>query len=337
MALPIVAPSIPLAALTLVLMTATLAAKVGRMNLYVRGLAEPLLLFAAAIGAWAMGGGLRGIALAHVGAALLTAALAILACRRVFGGRGFWRAVTGPRHPTFLRFAAPLGASDLMNALLQRIDVFVVSTFAGLEALAVYSAAEYVARVIANARYVFDPIIAPVVAESLQTRDLQRAHYNLALTTRWVIALAAPIAVTLVVLRVEVLGLYGPGFSAGAGALVILAGAHLVNGCLGLTPYVIAMSGRSRLYFLDNVGASLLNLGLGLVLVPRLGIIGAAIAVFASVTGLQLALTIQAWVLERIHPFARAQLKPIAAGVVTAFANGSCMRRSRPERRASSP
>ena len=79
MALPIVAPSIPLAALTLsVLMTATLAAKVGRMNLYVRGLAEPLLLFAAAIVAWAMGGGLRGIALAHVGAALLTAALAIL-------------------------------------------------------------------------------------------------------------------------------------------------------------------------------------------------------------------------------------------------------------------
>ena len=131
-----------------------------------------------------------------------------------------------------------------MNALLQRIDVFVVSTFAGLEALAVYSAAEYVARVMANSRYVFDPIIAPVVAESLRTRDLQRAHYNLALTTRWVIALAAPIAVTLVVLRVEVLGLYGPGFSAGAGALVILAGAHLVNGCLGLTPYVIAMSGR---------------------------------------------------------------------------------------------
>jgi O-antigen/teichoic acid export membrane protein len=117
-----------------------------------------------------------------------------------------------------------------------------------------------------------------------------------------------------------VLGLYGPGFAAGAGALVILAGAHLVNGCLGLTPYVIAMSGRSRLFFLDNLGASLLNLCLGLLLVPRFGIIGAAVASFVSVTGLQLALTIQSWVLERIHPFASAQLKPLAAGVVTAVA-----------------
>jgi len=319
-ALPIVAASIPLAALTLVLMAATLAAKVGRMNLYVRGIAEPLLLFGSATLAWALGGGLRGLAIAHVGAALVTAVIALVACRQVFGGRGFWRAVTGPRHPMFLRFAAPLGVADVMNAILQRIDVFVVTSFAGLEALAVYSAAEYVARVIANPRYIFDPIIAPVIAESLQTRDRQRAHYNLALTTRWVIALAAPIAVTLIVLRVEVLGLYGPGFSAGAPALIILAGAHLVNGCLGLTPYVIAMSGRSRLFFLDNLGAALLNLGLGVFLVPRLGIIGAAIAAFASMAGVQLALTIQSWVLERIHPFAPAQLKPLAAGAVTAVA-----------------
>ena len=121
MVLPIVAPSIPLAALTLVLMAATLAAKVGRMNLYVRGLAEPLLLFAAAILAWSTGGGLRGLALAHLGAALLTAALALMACRRVFGGRGFWRAVTGPRHPTFLLILGPTPATPAGTTVAARL------------------------------------------------------------------------------------------------------------------------------------------------------------------------------------------------------------------------
>jgi hypothetical protein len=38
------------------------------------------------------------------------------------------------------------------------------------------------------------------------------------------------------------------------------------------------------------------------------------------VAGVQVALTIQSWVLERIHPFAPAQLKPLAAGAVAAVA-----------------
>ena len=42
---------------------------------------------------------------------------------------------------------------------------------------------------------------------------------------------------------------------------------------------------------------------LGLVLVPRMGISGAAIAVLVSAGGFQVALTIQAWILERVHPF----------------------------------
>jgi len=318
-ALPVISFAIPLTAVMLVLMAATQGAKVARMNLYVRGSAEPLFLFGAAILAWRLGGGLRGIAGAHLGAYALTAVVAVVTSARVFTWRGLRRAVAAPIYPAFLRFAAPLGASDLMNALLQRMDVIVVTTFAGLDALAIYSAAEFVARIIANARYVFDPIIAPVVAEALQTGDRPRVRYNLALTTRWVIAVAAPIAVTLIVLRVEVLRFYGPGFVAGANALILLAGGHMVNGCLGLTPYVIAMGGRSKLFFIDNLGAALINLALGVWLVPRYGIIGAAVAALISVSVLQLALTIQAWILERVHPFATAQLKPLVAAVV-AFA-----------------
>ena len=184
-----------------------------------------------------------------------------------------------------------------------------------------YSAAEFLARIVVNPRLVFDPIIAPVVAEALQARDPERARYNLALTTRWVIALSAPIAVTLVVLRVEVLGLYGASFATGAPALIVLAGAHMVNGCLGLTPYVIAMGGRSKLFFIDNLGAALINLGLGVLLVPRLGIVGAAISVAGQRRPCcSCAIAVQAWVLERVHPFAPAQLKPLAAAAVAMVA-----------------
>jgi O-antigen/teichoic acid export membrane protein len=313
--LPIMAPAVLLSALTVVLVAATLGAKVARMNLYVRGLGEPLLLLLGVLAAWGLGGGLSRLAAAYVVAAALVAALAVGGCARVFGASELRRAVRTERHPGFLRFALPFGAADVLNAVLQRADAVLVTTFAGFDALAVYAAAEFVTRLIANPRYLFDHILAPVIAEALHTGDRARVRYNLALTTRWVTTACVPIAVTVVVLRTEILGLYGGAFAAGAGALIILAISNLVIGCLGLTPYVVSMGGNSRLLLINNLGAAIVNVVLGLVLVPRLGIAGAAVAVLVSATALQIVLAIEAWIIERVHPFTPALLKPVAAGV----------------------
>ena len=330
--LPIMAPAVLLSASTLVLLAATLGAKVARMNLYVRGIAEPLLLLLTAVAAWRFGGGLRNLAVAHVTTSALVAALALAGCARVFGSAYLRAAVTAPRHRV-LPFVLPLGASDLMSAILQRADTFIVATFAGFDALAVYSAAEFLTRLIANPRYLFDHIIAPVIAEALHTRDRARVRYNLALVTRWVITASAPIAVTIIVLRVEILGLYGNAFVAGSDALVVLALVHMVTASLGLTPYVLVMSGRSRLLLVNTVAAAILNAALGIVLVPRLGIFGAAIAVLASVVSFQVALTVQTWLLQRVHPFTFRLLKPLAAALV-ALAAETALHRFVPDRAA---
>ena len=85
---------------------------------------------------------------------------------------------------------------------------------------------------------------------------------------------------------------------------------------MGLTPYVLVMAGRSRLMLLNTLAAAALNIVLGIVLVPRLGISGAAIAALASGGAFQVAATIETWVIERVHPFATSLLKPLAAALV---------------------
>jgi O-antigen/teichoic acid export membrane protein len=203
-----------------------------------------------------------------------------------------------------------------MSAVLNKADTFIVASFAGLDTLAVYTAAEFITRLIANPRYLFDYILAPVLAEAMQMKDRARVRYNLALVTRWVITACAPVAVTVIVLRAEILGLYGRAFTSGTRALVILAIHNLIVGCLGLTPYVVSMGGRTRLYLINNLCAAALNIALGVVLVPAYGITGAAIAVLVSVGSFQVALTVEAWILERVHPFTTSQLKPVAAALV---------------------
>ena len=317
--LPILAPAVLLAATTLALINATLGAKVARMSLYVRGLAEPLLLLSAVAIASRLGASLRSLSVAHVTSAFVVTVLAVAAVVRVFGASQLRQALGAERHRGFVRFALPLGASDLMSAVMQRADTLLVASFAGLDALAVYTAAEFITRLIANPRYLFDYIIAPVLAEALQMKDSARVRYNLALVTRWVVTACVPVAVTIIALRAEILGLYGATFVTGAGTLVILAFHNLVIGCLGLTPYVVAMGGRSRLVLINNICAAALNIALGWVLVPRMGISGAAIAVGISMLAFQVASMIEAWVLERVHPFTMSLLKPVGAALV-AFA-----------------
>jgi O-antigen/teichoic acid export membrane protein len=234
-------------------------------------------------------------------------------------------------HGGFSKFVLPIGGSELMNAILQRANVFILTAFAGAPTVAVFAAAEELGRSVAGIRYAFDSVAGPMMAESLRLGDVERLRYNLQLMTRWVTSAAAPIAAVLLALRPVLLWLYGPDYRVGTNAMTLLIIGHLVNGVLGLSGYVLVMSGRSGLFFWNNFGAAALNVVLALVLVPRYGVTGAAIASLVGVT----ALAFGAAVLIRqipLPPLPRVVLV-IAAAVVVYPAALLALRPGEEERR----
>lgn len=311
--LRLLAPSVVAGGLVIVLMAATLAARVTRVNLAVRGIAEPFLLVAATVVAWAVAPSVAGIGVAHALTYVVLLALAWIGTGAVLGRGRLAAALRAPGHPTLARFAVPIGGSELMNAILQRANIFILSAFAGAPTVALFAAADELGRAVGGVRLAFDNIITPMISEALRLRDRERIRYLLALMTRWVASASAPIAVTLFVLARDLLALYGPHYQGAATAMAVLVAAQLVNGVMGLTPYVIVMSGRSRLFFWDNLATAALNLVLSLLLIPRFGVTGAAVASLISVTALQGLLCLQAYWLEGVHPFGWPLGKPFLA------------------------
>jgi O-antigen/teichoic acid export membrane protein len=155
-----------------------------------------------------------------------------------------------------------------------------------------------------------------VLSEAYHRGERERLRHNLALMTRWVVSGAAPMAVLAVIFRHILLGLYGPDFTAAAPAMVILTGSHLVNASLGLTPWLLMVSGRSRLMLVDNLVCACLNVGLGLLLIPRYGLVGTALAVFFTIVVFQSMQVWQTWRAERVHPFEARLLRPLAAAAL---------------------
>ncbi len=315
--LGVMAPAAVTIAGTMILVQALLAAKAPRYNLYVRGIAEPALLFMATIGAALLGGGVRRLGAAYLIATSLTLVCAIVAATRVFGGRRLLAALRARRHPDFFHFSWPLGAYEMLNAMQHRADIILLAFFVEPADVGLYAAAELLGRGIAGMRYAFDGVASPVLSEAFATGDRARLRYNLALMTRWVLTAAAPMFALIVAMRPELLGLFGQHFKGGVAAFVLLSLSHLINAGLGLTPWVILMSGRSRLMFWNNLGSTTLSVALILLLAPRLGLAGAATATLVSVSAFQVACLVEAWHLERVHPFSRGLVKPLVAALGT--------------------
>jgi O-antigen/teichoic acid export membrane protein len=314
--LPLLAPTVFGGGMVIVLMAATLAAKVTRVNLVVRGIAEPFLLIALTLAAWVVHRDVLGAAAAHGTSTLVLLAVAWVGTSAVLGRSQLREALRAPGHRGLVRFAIPIGASEFMNGILQRANIFILSAYAGAGQVAVFAAAEELGRSVAAMRYAFDSVAAPMMSEALHQGDRERLRYNLALMTRWVASASAPIALTLLALRRPLLWLYGPGYTAGVTAMGLLVLSHLVNGVLGLTAYVMVMGGRSTRFLWTNVGAAGTNLGLSFLLIPRYGVTGAAIAALLSMMVAHGALMIQVYRLDHVHPFERALVKPfVAAGI----------------------
>ena len=299
-----------------VLVQASLASKVTRANFLVRGVGEPSFFFIAGLTAAMFGRALEPLAVAHLLAAMASFGLAVVVVGRVLGRGQLRRALRAPRLRGFASFSIPLGIADLMNAVLQRTDIVMLAIFRGPGASAVYAAGEFITRVIANARYAFDSVAAPVFSEAVHLGQHDRLRQNWVLMTRWVASASAPIAVTVVMLRHELLALYGREFQEGANALCVLAVGHLLSSTFGLVGWILMVMGRSRLVLMNNITAAVANVLIAVALIPRLGLVGTAVAALSGIALLEVMMLVEVWVLLKVHPFDWSVAKPFASAAV---------------------
>ena len=107
----------------------------------------------------------------------------------------------------------------------------------------------------------------------------------------------------MVVIRRDLLALYGPGFREGATALAILATSHLVNVSCGLVGWILLAGGRARTLLINNAVAAPFNIVLGLILIPRFGLVGTALAVLGSVVLINGMAILEVWLGYRVSRF----------------------------------
>ena len=223
----------------------------------------------------ALDGGVTAAVAAWSAAHVLTAAFALAA------NRDLWLPLRLPavfdRHGLLLaRLALVMGAVQVVNLVSYRVELFILEYYDGLAEVGIYSIAMQAAEALwLIAAAVATAVTAPAVHETegraaqLVWRAAARA---LAYTAgaAVVVGLAAPFLIPL---------LFGEAFDAAATPLaLLLPGVVAYAPVTVLVVYISIRRGRPRLSLAVSVGAMLVTLAAAVLMIPRFGGEGAAVA-----------------------------------------------------------
>lgn len=206
----------------------------------------------------------------------------------------------------FWRFTGPRSLGSIAQMALQRSDIVLLGALRGPKEAAVYAAATRFLVLGQLGAGAISTTIQPKLAQLLARDDREAARTVYRVATVWLVLMAWPIYLVSAVFSRQLLHLFGRGYAVGAAVIVILSLTMLVATATGNVDVVLAMAGRPTWTMANAFCALALNLTLNVILIPRFGIYGAAVAwsaalLFNSLTPLtQLALSM------KLHPFGRS-------------------------------
>jgi O-antigen/teichoic acid export membrane protein len=320
------APFVPLAAGTTVALAATRG--FGTMTPYVaiQNVGLPLVRPALLLGVLVVGLGTFPIAMAFaapaaIGFVLSIAWLAFLHRRALESDRyhrGDRRRKTRDLAGEFWRFAAPRGLAGILSIVLIQFNILLVGAFRSSREAGIFAAANRFTGVGTFALQAVGLAIAPQISSLLAQDERMRAETVFQTATWWLMVLSWPIYITMAVFAPFLMKIFGPEFVAGQTALLILSLALLALVGTGNNKVVLLMGGGSAWNLGITVVSLTINLGLSLLLIPKYGMNGSAVAFGSSIVADNLMTTLVVRYRMKLQPFGRGYAV-VAAGSLICF------------------
>ena len=138
------------------------------------------------------------------------------------------------------------------------------------------------------------------------------------LVTRWIITFSLPFAVLILLYPKKVMLIFGSEFINGYPILMILVTAAFIQAVFGIGGTTLNMTGFPKINFINTVIACGLNFVLNIILIPKIGGMGAALATLITLGFMGIIRGFQNWKLLGLIPFSWKLAKPICAGIIAA-------------------
>jgi len=217
-----------------------------------------------------------------------------------------------------VRFSMPLLITSISSLIMLRMDTLMLGYFKTSDIVGLYNAAYPIAQIIPIFLFSMIMIYIPISSQLYSKNRTQEMKRNYAVLTKWNFAATLPIFLVIFLFPEAVLNaIFGSSYEQAGDALRILAIGAFIPVFLGPNAATLVVIGRTKLNMIDDIIGAVINISLNLLLIPTMGIMGAAIASAVSFSTVALVKSAQIFRMHGLHPFTRNYLKPAALSAVT--------------------
>ncbi|MEX0995350.1 MAG: polysaccharide biosynthesis C-terminal domain-containing protein [Balneolaceae bacterium] len=191
----------------------------------------------------------------------------------------------------------------LTTVIVWNVDIMMLGSMSGLDQTAIYAIAFYVGSVITVPQRAIDKIATPLIADYLQQKkwDQVKDIYQKSSLNQ---LLAGILILSLIWVNIDhILGLLPEVYSEGRWVVLFVGLGKLFDMATGTNGSIIITSRYYRFDLITNLLLVAFTIGTNLLLIPRYGIVGAAIATMLSIFIYNLIKFIFVWIMFSMQPF----------------------------------
>lgn len=195
----------------------------------------------------------------------------------------------GPRQPlpwdkrkSFLKLSIPFCLTGIVYLIMYWSDSLFISYFHNAAEVGIYNAASRVAAFLPFLMVSFDLILPTTIVRMYHDGKTHEMFAMIRKISKWNLLFSLSIYSAFIVFPFEIIGFFGKEFIPAAFPLLLLGGAQVFNVAAGPNTTVLMMTGYEQQVFKASVITGFTNILLDLILIPWIGINGAAVATGAS-------------------------------------------------------
>jgi O-antigen/teichoic acid export membrane protein len=216
-----------------------------------------------------------------------------------------------------LFFSIPLLTANMLESVITWTDTLLLGYFMMSDIVGLYNSAFPLASLLATALVSISFLYLPVMSQLYANGRVQELKKCYSILTKWVFSITLPIFSILFLFPEVVLRLLFTAQYVGAAlALQILSLGFFIHTIFGPNGETILVMGKTRFLMWSMILTVITNIILNLILIPPLGIVGAAIATTFALTMKNILWAVKLYMFSRIHPFSKNYLKPM---ILSAF------------------
>ncbi len=189
------------------------------------------------------------------------------------------KSISKYQYKEWARTALPFFITSGMLVISSKVDTIMLGIMMNQENVAIYSIASKGASVLGFAIQSVNSVVAPTYSKLYTQNNIREIQKNYSFSSMIIFFITLPLAIFIMIFSKEIIGfIYGQKYISSALILSIMCIGQAINAFSGTNGTLLNMTGHERISAYGVLISTIANIVMNLIMIPIMGMKGAAIA-----------------------------------------------------------